>query len=488
MRTGLFISLARIWMSLCGIGTTIAALTYLDPLVFGVFAVASSVGLFFQQIVGAGAQEAYLGRQVEEAGAHAFATLTGLISALILTALAWTAWAFGWPVGAATCFAFAISVFLWSLATIADARATREAQGERIFVAVSLGDTAGLVVTVGGILIGWGGYALAAGKLAQGVTHYVSFSILMRQTLRPSFALQDLRGYGRRFAAYSLPRFSGWADGYAADIIIGGLLSPVAAGQFRLAARFAGAFQSIITNSLNVVLIAEIGRRTHLALKAARMMRISPNAVVVVGSASVLFSIVVAFTLSRFGREAWEESAIIVLWLSVATPALVVNGAVVALLTGRDATRRIADIQVVRLVLATLGLAGGAAFGAAASAAARSLLGAVAMVGCMPFVVRRQRQARRIVSPLLRQTAVALATALLGAYLSALPDGLGGWTAAATLLSVSLALQVALTFPELRMAAREVRVRLGLYARARDARKSGLVRIAPDLSTAEATS
>lgn len=472
-------------MSLCGIATTVAAVSYLDPLVFGLFAVASSIGLFFQQIVGAGVQEAYLGRRIEERGAHAFSTLTGLVSAGLLIALAWAASAMGRPVAAATCLAFSLTVFLWSLATIADARATRDGRGGRIFVAVALGDTAGLIVTVGGILIGWGGYALAAGKLAQGVTHYGAFSVLMGRALLPSFVVEDIRGHGRLFAAYCLPRLSGWADGYAADIIIGALLSPVAAGQFRLAARFAGAFQSIITNSLNVILIAEVGRRTHSALKAARMMRISPNAVVVVGFASVVFSILVAFALARFGGEAWGDSALIVLWLSVATPALVVNGAVIALLTGLDATQRVAKVQVARLAFSTLGLAGGAAFGAAASAGARSLLGAIAMAGCLPFVSRR-RQARRMLSPLTRQTAVALVVALLGARLSTALDGLGHGSSVTALLGTAIILQAGLTFPELLMVARELRSRLARRTRARGLHDGGLGGFPSQLPTGEA--
>nr|WP_254803890.1 oligosaccharide flippase family protein [Methylobacterium sp.]USU34674.1 oligosaccharide flippase family protein [Methylobacterium sp.] len=487
MRTGLFISLARIWMSLCGIGTTVAAVSVLDPVAFGVFAVASSVGLFFQQIVGAGAQEAFLGRTVDERGAHAFATLTGLVSVCLLIALAWAASVTGWPLGAATCLVFAITVFLWSLATIADARATREGRGERIFVAVALADTAGLVVAVGGLLVGWGGYALAAGKLAQGVTHYVAFSLLMRQVLAPSLALRDLRGYGRRFAAFSLPRFSGWADGYAADLVIGGLLSPAAAGQFRLASRFAGAFQSIVTNSLNVILLAEVGRRTHPALKAARMMRVSPSAVVLVGFAVTIFSILVSFALARFGRGAWEDAAVIVLWLAVATPALVVNGAVTALLTGQDATRRIVNVQVVRLALATLGMTAGAAVSATASAAARSLLSALAMVGCVPFVTRRRGQRRRMLSPLLRQTAVILATVLVAQSLTAVPGGLGGWTSLVILLSVGLGLQAALTFPELVTTAREARAQWALRRPATAPRGRPLVELAPQLPTAEVT-
>lgn len=452
-------------MSLCGIGTTIAALSYIDPRDFGLFAVASSIGLFFQQIVGAGAQESFLGRTVDEASAHAFSALTGAVSFVLLVGCAWFGFVFGWPIIGATCLAFAVTVFLWSLVVIADARATREGQGERIFVSVALGDTLSLVVTVAGLVIGWGGYALAAGKLAQGVTHFITFSALMRQAFLPSLALQDIRGYCIRFGAYCLPRLSSWADGYAADLIIGGLLSPVAAGQFRLAARFSSAFQAIITNSLNVVLLAEIGRRSHDALKAARILRISPPAVVVVGFASVAFSVVVAGTLSRFGREGWAEAAIILLWLSVATPTLVVNGAVIAHLTGQASTRRIADVQVARLILSTLGLAAGAAFGAAASAAGRSLLGAAAMVACLPRVIARRRHMRRLASPLLRQTAIALCAALLGAGMAASADGLGNLRNIAALLCFATVAQLALTLPELLTAAREMRLQWRLRSR-----------------------
>lgn len=457
MRAGLFISAARIWMSLCGVGATVAALWFLDPQTFGVYAVASSIGLFFFQFVSAGAQEAYLGGLIAQRDAHAFSTLTGFVAAGLLAAAAAVAGELGSPLAAATLGVFGVSSVLQGLAQIPDARATREGRGERIFVAVAFGDTVSLVATVAGLMAGWGGYALAFGKLAQQVAYYAAFSALMRELFLPLFSFANLPAHCRRFSAYALPRLSGWADGYAADIVIGALLSPVAAGQFRLAARFSAAFQAIVTNSLNVVLLAEVGKRAHQALKAARVMRVSPVTIVLAGFVSVGFSIVVAAALARFGKDGWSDAATIVLWLGVATPALVLNGALIALLTGHDATRLLASVQIARLVASNLGMTAGAAIGPAWAAAGRSLLTVAVAAGSTPRALRARAQTRRLVSPLLRQSAVALGVAVLGALLAKTSDGIGSIPHVAALIGFALALQAALTFPELKRAGAETR-------------------------------
>ncbi|GJE31716.1 oligosaccharide flippase family protein [Methylobacterium oxalidis] len=456
MRTGILLSLTRIWMSVCGLGITVAAVTYADPVGFGLFAIATSIGLLFCMVLGSGTHEGVLARTVDPDEAHAFASVTGLVFAAILVLFALASERAGTRVMTLTFLAYAVNCVGWGASNAADALAIRDGRASRILISTGAGDTVNLAVSVAGLVAGYDVYALALAKLAQSVTQYLAFSLTCGRPLLPSLRLRNVRRHAVGFASYSLPRLSGWAESYAADIFIGALLSPVAAGQFRLAARFTAAFQAVILNSLNLVMIAETGRRSAAALKTAWILRTTPLAIVLVGFAGTGFALVVSTSLVRFKGDVWIDAAMIVLWITVATPALVANGAMIALLTSRQAHRRLADIQVSRLLGGTLGLIGGALIGTVASAAGRSLVNLCVTGASLWVVMRRQSHARLLISVLARQSLVAVALAVAGSAVAhAAPGGLAAPLNFAALAGLLLVLQGLLTFPQLRTMWRE---------------------------------
>ncbi|MEA1832103.1 oligosaccharide flippase family protein [Methylobacterium durans] len=456
MRTGILLSLTRIWMSVCGLGITVAAVTYADPAGFGLFAIATSIGLLFCMVLGSGTHEGILARTIDPDEAHAFASVTGLVFAAILALLALASERWGARVMTLTFLAYAVNCVGWGATNAADALSIREGRASRILISNGVGDSVNLAVAVGGLAAGYDVYALALAKLGQSVAQYLAFNVAYGRPLLPSIRLRHVRRHAGSFAAYTLPRLSNWAESYAADIFIGALLSPVAAGQFRLAARFTAAFQAVILNSLNLVMIAETGRRTAAALKTAWILRTTPLAIVLVGFAATAFALVVSTSLVRFKGDLWIDSAMIVLWITAATPALVMNGAVIALLTGRQAHRRLADIQVSRLVGGTIGLIAGATIGTVASAAGRSLANLAVTTASLWIVMRRQSHARLLMSVLARQTIIAVILAIAGSLAAhAVPGGLAAPATVAALFGLLILLQGVLTFPQLRTILRE---------------------------------
>lgn len=456
MRTGILLSLARIWMSLCGLGITIAALSFTDPATFGLFAIASSVGLLFCMLLGSGSYEMTLARTVDPAEAHAFASTTGLVFAGLLGLLALAADRAGMPVMTLTFLAYAVNCVGWGAINTADAIAVRDGHAHRILIANGAGDTVNLAVAVAGLLAGLGIEALILAKLAQSIVQYSAFCAAGGRWPLPSLRQRNVRSGIGAFGAYLLPRMSGWAESYAADLFIGALLSPAASGQFRLAARFTSAFQSVILNSLNLVMIAEIGKRASDALKTSWMLRITPQAVVVAGLASTAFALVVCAALVHFREGAWAEAGLVVLFIAAATPAQVVGGAVIALLTGRQAHRRLADIQVLRLLGTTGGLIAGALVSTVASAAGRSIANILVTAATVSAVLQQPSHVRLVVGVLVRQSLVGLAVAGLALALARyMPGGLARPTTLAMLFAAFLALQSLLTFAHLHVAAKE---------------------------------
>lgn len=468
MRTGILLSLTRIWMSICGLGITVAAVYFASPVDFGQFAIASSIGLFFCMLLGSGTHERVLARLVDPVEAHAFASVTGIAFAAVLCGLAVVSDRSGTPVMTLTFLAYAVNCLGWGSSNTADAMAIRDGQATKILVSNGLGDTVNLIISVAGLCTGFGVMALATAKLLQSIVQYTSFSVLVGRPLLPAFRLGNVRYHLEGFATYMLPRTSNWAESYAADLFIGSLLSAVAAGQFRLAARFSSAFQSVILNSLNVVMISEVGRRSMSALKTTWILRIAPQAIVLIGFAGMVFALIVSASLVRLKDGAWTDAAMVVLWISAAIPALVVNGAVVALLTARQSTQRLAGIQIVRLVGGSLGLIAGTFFGTIACAAGRSLANLGLAGGSMWAALRQQRHVRLMVSVLARQSLVGVSIALLGAVVDrTMPGGMSAPVNLLGLLGALIVLQAALTYGQLHTIVREARLFLPGVARLR---------------------
>lgn len=257
-RDALWVSGARLVSQFCGIGTLLVAARVLSPAEVGIFAMVSSTVLLQSKIAEAGWSE-YLIAAPHDRELPGTVLYCALVSGLAFTvlgllglavSLVWLA-----PTG---------SIFLTLLLLIATivpgtfiiCQSGVLVRGRRLRELAcyqSTSEFSGLVVTAGGLLLGWGIVALAAGRCCVVLVALLMSTSFARWLPRFEFKLATARealAYSTRLLASRLMQF---AQSYGAEFLIVFFIGAAEVGVYRMASRIVGAVTELVSEPVRML-------------------------------------------------------------------------------------------------------------------------------------------------------------------------------------------------------------------------------------------
>lgn len=269
-RDALWVSGARLVSQLCGIGTLLVAARVLSPADVGVFAMVSSTVLLQSKIAEAGWSEYLIAapHDRELPGTVLFCALASGFAFTIL-GLIGLAVSFVWLAPTGSIFV----TLLLLMATIVPGtfiicQSGVLVRGRRLrelacYQAAS--EFTGLLVTTGGLLLGWGIVALAAGRCCVVIVALLMSTGFARWLPRFEFQLTTARealAYSTRLLASRLMQF---AQSYGAEFLIVFFIGATEVGLYRMASRIVGAVTELISEPVRMLAWSYFSRQQSAA-------------------------------------------------------------------------------------------------------------------------------------------------------------------------------------------------------------------------------
>jgi O-antigen/teichoic acid export membrane protein len=248
---------ARTGTQLAQVIIFIAAARVLSPAEFGIFTLVLAAAIFLTRVSEAGTREFVMSwegdtRTLDEVGTaalfSAFAALAaGLLAALLLDHI--------WELRLAALLLglLAIWSFLATLSAAYSGMLVRQDRAAGHSIATILAEVAGLVVSLGGLFLGGGILALAAGKIAMQAI-YLLHAVHLTKWL-PRIAIgSDTAGELFAFSRHILAnRIIAFLHIYSASFLIGLFLGPASVGYYRAAERLASVFSDLLEEPARLV-------------------------------------------------------------------------------------------------------------------------------------------------------------------------------------------------------------------------------------------
>lgn len=285
-RDALWVSGARLVSQLCGIGALLIAARILSPAQVGVFAMISAIVLLQSKVAEAGWSEYLIaaprGRELPATMLYC-ALASGVVFTLIgLCGLAvWLVWLE--PEGAT------FLTLLLLMATIVPGTfiicqsgvlvRARRLRDLACYQAVS--ELCGLLVTGGGLLLGWDIVALAAGRCCVVLVALIMSTSFARWLPRFEFRLSVAREASAYSARLLMSRLIQFAQSYGAEFLIVFFIGVTEVGLYQIASRMVGAVTELISEPVRMLAwsyfsrqqgdaggFEELGRLTGLMLAA----------------------------------------------------------------------------------------------------------------------------------------------------------------------------------------------------------------------------
>ncbi|THK35508.1 hypothetical protein EHS39_24100 [Ensifer sp. MPMI2T] len=257
-RDALWVSGARLVSQICGIGALLIAARILSPAQVGVFAMISAMVLLQSKVAEAGWSEYLIAapRGKELPGTLLYCALASGVAFTLLGLCGLAIW-FVWlePEGAT------FLTLLLLMATIAPGTfiicqsgvlvRARRLRDIACYQAVS--ELCGLLVTAGGLLLGWDIVALAAGRCCVVLVALVMATRFARWLPRWEFRLSVAReasGYSARLLMSRLIQF---AQSYGAEFLIVFFIGVTEVGLYRIASRMVGAVTELVSEPVRML-------------------------------------------------------------------------------------------------------------------------------------------------------------------------------------------------------------------------------------------
>ncbi|WP_281413025.1 oligosaccharide flippase family protein [Rhizobium sp. BK377] len=257
-RDALWISGARLVSQFCGIGTLLVAARVLSPAEVGIFAMVSSTVLLQSKIAEAGWSE-YLIAAPHDRELPGTVLYCALASGLAFTILGLIGLAVSlvWLTPAGSIF----FTLLLLMATIVPGTfiicqsgvLVRDRRLRELAFYQAASEFSGLLVTTGGLLLGWGIIALAAGRCCVVLVALVMSMGFARWLPRFEFKLATARealAYSSRLLASRLMQF---AQSYGAEFLIVFFIGATEVGLYRMASRIVGAVTELISEPVRML-------------------------------------------------------------------------------------------------------------------------------------------------------------------------------------------------------------------------------------------
>ncbi len=278
-RDALWVSGARLVSQLCGIGTLLVAARVLSPAEVGVFAMVSSTVLLQSKIAEAGWSE-YLIAAPHDRELPGTVLYCALASGLAFTILGFIGLAVSLVWLAPTGSIFFTLMLL--MATIVPGTfiicqsgvLVRRRRLRELAFYQAASEFSGLLVTTGGLLLGWGIVALAAGRCCVVLVALLMSTGFARWLPRFEFQLTTARealAYSTRLLASRLMQF---AQSYGAEFLIVFFIGATEVGLYRMASRIVGAVTELISEPVRMLAWSYFSRQSATGSGAEGLSRL----------------------------------------------------------------------------------------------------------------------------------------------------------------------------------------------------------------------
>ncbi len=422
---------ARGWSQVAAVVLLLAAGRYLDIDAFGEFAVASALAMMLTQWVGVGCYERVL--SCHAAGpAHDTGLLINSLSALAMAAI-------GMLVGVAAFYIYGswtIAAMVWLLAPLALPAGWRSAgeaamigEGRLVRFAVSTIaiETLALGLGVAALLADQGVYALVAAKYVQLALGGPVLLICAGRWPRLRFDREEAQKIYTLWRSLIVDRVLSYFQNYSADLLLGALLSPAAAGVYRISLRVVSLVNAVIADPLR-----SLGW-TMLARAKAQGQSTSHGVEAMIGLAYVLLSGPLALLALTGGGLAvlalgtqWAQAGPVIALLAgaamVMLPSLLSEAAFGVAGATHQLPRQRAIFVVVALLLMVVAAPFGPAWTAASQLAASLISLGVVLRGQSTYLDVRPAGYAPLAGRALIAAAAAVAAATLAGHLPSVVD------------------------------------------------------------------
>ncbi|CAO4167603.1 Polysaccharide biosynthesis protein C-terminal domain-containing protein [Methylorubrum aminovorans] len=352
---------ARAITQVVTVAITIAAAKSLDPASFGIFSLAAILTVLGRTLLYVGAYE-YLMKS-DEPDRYVASGLVVNVSAAVffgalLTGVGWAAA----PYLGGDAFLGLLAMLMPSNVLAAfsawqEAMILRSGKLPRYYLVTILAEVAAGAITIVLIERGLGLTALVIQLYLRAILLSVGFLLVDRPALcnAPSVAsLRTIMGWSRsRYGAV----FTNYLSNYAADFIIGALLSPSATGLYRTGSRIVTAASDLFAQPANLISRAAFSR---LFREGKRPEEVWPDALFVFGilafpalaGLAILSGEIVSLVLG----PTWQGAAQVIATLCVARGAGLIPAILGPLFIVRDRQRTVLAVQTFAALATVLGL------------------------------------------------------------------------------------------------------------------------------------
>lgn len=338
---------ARVWSNLCAVATFIVVSHFIGPAEFGMFALASSIAVLPNWLVGVGAYEYILGR--DPTGRHqdtawTLSMLSGVAAAALLLAIGAVIGIWFGRAEAYVIFAgFAIATLTWGLCATHEAALIRDARGGAVAAIGAIAESLAMTSLLVALLAGAGVYALVASRVVGGTSNAAGYWLFAKIPMRIRIAPSEMREVGQFGSGVVATRVVGWGHGYGTDVIIGSMLNLADVGLYRMGMRIQNAATAVLLQAPGSPILAALGKA--LARGPGRMRHMLRR----------ILTLQLALTLPLFAGLAasaeliiglalpplWHESAIVLLLACLRTPGTIVHGLTSASLVAHGRSRTV---------------------------------------------------------------------------------------------------------------------------------------------------
>lgn len=278
-RDALWVSGARLVSQLCGIGTLLVAARVLSPAEVGVFAMVSSTVLLQSKIAEAGWSEYLIAapHDRELPGTVLYCALASGLAFTILgliglgVSLVWLA-----PTGSIffTLLLLMATIVPGTFIICQSGVLVRRRRLRELAFYQAASEFSGLLVTTGGLLLGWGIVALAAGRCCVVLVALLMSTGFARWLPRLEFQLTTARealAYSTRLLASRLMQF---AQSYGAEFLIVFFIGATEVGLYRMASRIVGAVTELISEPVRMLAWSYFSRQSATGSGAEGLSRL----------------------------------------------------------------------------------------------------------------------------------------------------------------------------------------------------------------------
>lgn len=386
---GRWVFASRVAVQVSQLVIFLAAARFLTPEAFGVFALVQAFSVLLFLAAAAGWREFVMSWTGEERGVDQAITyailggagmmLAGFAAAGVLSRFLVD------PTAPALLALFSGCVLLSPIASAYSGVLVRRHRIAGLSLVTIAAELVGLAVSVGTLFLGWGVFALGAGKLAVQLVMLAGVAGLAKRPFRPALRA----GHGRAILAISgqilANRLIGYVQSNGSTFIVGAFLGPASVGFYRAAERLVSAVAELVMEPLRLIAWVRFRQaagqaapdgavKAHLAAEATRIL---PLFIVLAAPVFVGLALVSGELVALLLGEVWRPAGGVAAILALGALAAIPNTTTEPLLSLGGEIRRLPPVLLFNAAVAVAALAALGKFGLIAAALANPAAGVI---------------------------------------------------------------------------------------------------------------